>query len=451
MAADDTERTQVHPNGNPSVRGDSSVEPIHREERPEKPKVATDEPIDVSSGSDEELDSDSQHGRSRTASPDTKHPLEEAADQLHHSEADGVGIRRRRGSTRGPNYASLEADVDSLHVRTVTLDQIIAIRHQLRSHQTDSHERQSLLKRLDELSRRYDFYSTAFVLDRYFCRYIPAGVALKLVRKGGFRRGRYKDEIDLSYLPEAARTTDPELESAVWHCKSIYLQALRCRANRRSYLIRSIYAVFVYLLSLADSEAMAEYDRTRTQHALPKVQQEISNVEDMLDQSNTMEARHDYLLGMLIGVSGLVGVFYTAFYLLGLLKTPPDAILLGVAIAGSIGAIVSVMTRLTSGKLSVDSRAGPVLIRLAGGFRPIIGAIFGLALYIFIAANLLPIAVTVKGLQLTYFHLGVAFISGFSERLAQDAITRASSVIPATEGPEKPPSTPSAAAKRMAS
>ncbi|MEU8821152.1 hypothetical protein [Actinoplanes sp. NPDC048796] len=34
--------------------------------------------------------------------------------------------------------------------------------------------------------------------------------------------------------------------------------------------------------------------------------------------------------------------------------------------------------------------------------------------------------------------VGVAFIAGFSERLAQDAITRASSAIPATELPEDP-------------
>jgi hypothetical protein len=178
---------------------------------------------------------------------------------------------------------------------------------------------------------------------------------------------------------------------------------------------------------------MEGYDQQRTVQAAPEVQDELDRLEDMLEQSNTTEARHDYLLGMLLGASTLIGLFYVAFTWLGLTTRLPDAILLGVAIAGGIGAIVSVMTRLTSGKLTVDNRAGPTLIRLAGGFRPVIGAIFGLALYVFIEASLLPVEVTVTGLELTYFFLGVAFIAGFSERLAQDAITRASSAIPATE------------------
>jgi hypothetical protein len=82
--------------------------------------------------------------------------------------------------------------------------------------------------------------------------------------------------------------------------------------------------------------------------------------------------------------------------------------------------------------------AGTALIRLAGGFRPVVGAIFGLALYIFIEAGLFPIKLTVTGQKLTYFYLGVAFLAGFSERLAQDAITKAGTVIGSNSSQEEP-------------
>jgi hypothetical protein len=96
------------------------------------------------------------------------------------------------------------------------------------------------------------------------------------------------------------------------------------------------------------------------------------------------------------------------------------------------------MSRLTANRLKVDPGAGTALIRLAGGFRPVVGAIFGLALYVFIEASLLPIKLTVTGQKLTYFYLGVAFLAGFSERLAQDAITKAGTVIGSDSSQEEP-------------
>ncbi|MEV4642245.1 hypothetical protein AB0J80_33330 [Actinoplanes sp. NPDC049548] len=145
----------------------------------------------------------------------------------------------KRKAFRGP------ADLDVVYIGAVTLDQIVATRYKLQAHSTDISDEayQRLAEALQNLQLEYGRYGSGYVLDNYLCRYIPAGVAIKIVRRPGLYarlaslitfQGRYLDQIDLSYLPEAARTTDPALEAAIWDCKRIYLQALRCRARRRS-------------------------------------------------------------------------------------------------------------------------------------------------------------------------------------------------------------------------
>jgi hypothetical protein len=100
--------------------------------------------------------------------------------------------------------------------------------------------------------------------------------------------------------------------------------------------------------------------------------------------------------------------------------------LLIVLAAGGLGAVLSVMTRITSKKtpLEIPDRTGHPLIAVAGLVRPIIGGIFGLALYILLNAGLvdifkLPEEDTLKRL---FFFAAVAFLGGFSERWAQDVM-----------------------------
>lgn len=369
----------------------------------------------------------SRPSRQRHAQPSGGHEANGNASTAHQEPLDEASNGRLLGY------------LNTVYVGAATLDQIVATRHLIRQCQDMPSQREPLERDLEHLSR--DYQSRGRFVDNHFCQQIPAAVALKVVprrRNWSDRlRRRDEDQIDISYLPEAACTTDTNLENELWRCKTIYLQALRCRsARRRAHLVRSLFSVFVCLLSTADSGAILK-DKKHSSLALPIIRCQRIQLEDELGQSVKMEARQDYLLGMLFGAVALGGLFALAFYT-NLVKRLPEQILLGVAVAGSIGAIVSVMARLTSGKLVVDDRAGRALTLLAGSFRPLIGAILSVAIYILIAASIIPITSNPTGpLQLTYFSLAVAFIAGFSERLAQDAITRAGSVIPTMKNPEK--------------
>lgn len=109
-------------------------------------------------------------------------------------------------------------------------------------------------------------------------------------------------------------------------------------------------------------------------------------------------------------------------------------------LAGGLGALVSVMERLTTGKLALNHESGKATLRLLGGIRPFIGALFGLALFVFISGDvLLSIEPPGDAGAEPYFLAAIAFLAGFSERWAQDMIDPAKvSTAAQASGPTQP-------------
>jgi hypothetical protein len=154
-------------------------------------------------------------------------------------------------------------------------------------------------------------------------------------------------------------------------------------------------------------------------------------------------------LGLPLGA--FVGYFLLDFYDSwsdSLVGAPPKDLKVCFA-CGAVGAIVSVMTRITRGLQRIDSEQGHSVTILAGAFRPLIGAVFGLALYVFVQGELLPIDVPENPEVQSLFFAGLAFLSGFNERWAQDTIvqsapltTVASSTHRSNQGEPSDPSQP---------
>jgi hypothetical protein len=359
-------------------------------------------------------------------------------------------------STNVPNGAVSLVELDAaIATQQVALDQIIAARYfsqQANNPTASDPQRAAYAQRVGRLLELFEVRGGPVrIKDRYYCIYIPAAVALKvflppyyyleptrnpLKRLVRPKRIRAEAEILMAYLPEASRTTDAELEAAIWRCKALYLEIAQLRPVRRSFLVSRIYSMLVYLLSLADSQAMPGYDKERTVDSVAEANGEVTRIEATFRNALITEARQNYLMGMLIGAIFLI-ILVAAIFAAFPGKGPTDLPIFGIVAAGGVGAIVSVMSRLTSNKLRVDPSAGPLLVRLAGGFRPVVGAIFGLAIFVFVQATVLPIKITVTGIQLNYFYLAIAFLAGFSERFAQDAITRAGGVVSTTPSPDE--------------
>ena len=100
--------------------------------------------------------------------------------------------------------------------------------------------------------------------------------------------------------------------------------------------------------------------------------------------------------------------------------------------AGAVGAVVSVMQRVNAGRFDLEYDVGAGYVRFLGALRPLLGAIFGLAIYFAINGDILKLfALPQRGTTSRLFALLViAFLSGFSERWAQDTLT---SLVPAAD------------------
>ncbi len=96
--------------------------------------------------------------------------------------------------------------------------------------------------------------------------------------------------------------------------------------------------------------------------------------------------------------------------------------LLLVGLCGAMGSAVSILTRLaTFEKLRGTSRTSMLML---GFFKPIIGMYNALFCFALLKSGLLPLQ-TANPESAQYLHMTVCFLVGFSERLAQDLVTRA--------------------------
>lgn len=103
------------------------------------------------------------------------------------------------------------------------------------------------------------------------------------------------------------------------------------------------------------------------------------------------------------------------------------------AIAGALGANVSVASRIDENSFAVDYELGRFTIAALGTIRPLLGSVFGIALYAALASGLLDLfKVPDDVTKQLYFFLVVAFLAGFSERWAKG-------VLVGIEGPAAKP------------
>ena len=103
-------------------------------------------------------------------------------------------------------------------------------------------------------------------------------------------------------------------------------------------------------------------------------------------------------------------------------------------VAGGLGALTSVLSSATFGRIILDRSQGGTWNTFLGAFRPIIGSLFGVAFFVLIYAGFLPIKVP-NGNGMIALYASVAFLAGFSQRWAQDTLKAAQDRVPAPLSP----------------
>ena len=160
---------------------------------------------------------------------------------------------------------------------------------------------------------------------------------------------------------------------------------------------------------------------------------ELEQIEAYINGSGERAARIYYIQGMLLGIVPLLALGFLAAFLISLfdaLDVHDEGIraFFGCAVAGAAGAIVSVLSRMGSRKdnFAIDHEIPRRGLYVLGSYRPIVGAIFGVAMYFLVSTPLLQIEQETKSFA---FYVTVAFLAGFSERWTRVILDGAQSVI----------------------
>jgi hypothetical protein len=304
---------------------------------------------------------------------------------------------------------------------------------------------------------------TGRIIDAYWCTSDASAVALteqeEAPRRRSLRRQlgrkppdrvwrlhRVTDWVTYDYLPIAellhycdtlAIKVESVLQGTARRVAMRWL--LSVEENLLAYVERAKLAAARDETNGRASSADKKHRQSQLDKFVSKQRREILQIEDYYNRAGQKRARQIYVTGMGIGIVVLVpAAAFAAAGLLaifGLLDLHAEGVrtFFACIAAGALGALVSVLSRMAGrgGGFIVDHEIGEVGIRRLGSYRPLIGAIFGVALYFLAQTTLLHLDKDVKTFA---FFTTLAFLAGFSERWAQVVLGGAEQTVRASLG-----------------
>jgi len=305
-----------------------------------------------------------------------------------------------------------------------------------------------------ELRKQFQHHRGA-LQELYFAKQIHAGAGV-LRPNGWFGRLGQQRSLCVRYDGSATACVQPEFETAIWRARRMERKSLLLLGGRsRRVLLEMIYSIIVYMLSVLDATVPAadsepdddarKQRSLRVDSAIKSARAELTRLDRFVDEAAKRASLRDYLLGIPVGMlaCGLL-IYYADGWTHPLagkgLEELADQARVCFA-CGAVGGVVSVMARITRrSALNIDSAQGHGVTALAGAIRPLIGAIFGLALFVFVTGGLVPIDVPEDQWKANLFFASVAFLAGFSERWAQDTIVHSAPAFARTPAGSAPAS-----------
>jgi hypothetical protein len=155
---------------------------------------------------------------------------------------------------------------------------------------------------------------------------------------------------------------------------------------------------------------------------------DLAEIEAYTGQAGARQAQIVYLKGVLRGLGALLVLVPALALLIGALHSNEvdPMLFIGSLIAGSLGATMSVLIRMSGGKFDVNHEIGREYVSNLGLARPYIGAVFALLLYFTVQGGMLDqVKVPEPGQGEFAFYVAAAFAIGFSERFAKEIVRKA--------------------------
>jgi hypothetical protein len=266
------------------------------------------------------------------------------------------------------------------------------------------------------------------IVDSYWCSHVESAVALTERKRA---LPWVTPELTFHRETDWATKSHPEIASQLHRCDEIAVRATSVlRGMRRRICLQLVMTSASHLLSLVDARAAHEDDE--------KAAQSLAQERDLLAQATSYyheaangQAQIVYFAGMTL-VASVVAI--GAGLWLALSWASPLAALL----AGAVGAVVSVIQRITAGHFDLRYDVGRGYALFLGGLRPLIGGAFALAVTFAFMSGLLhlPLSEHDRRAHERLALLVIGFVAGFSERWAQDTLATA---LPAADPPPNDP------------
>ena len=264
------------------------------------------------------------------------------------------------------------------------------------------------------------------ILNAYWCTSEASGVALTEqpgTRVGGFLWRRHSN-IRLHSATDWMTKGAPDIAHGLHTCETLAIRVTEVLSGTSERIaMQWILSVAGYLLGVADQSNGKPAPAIATR-AVRRARSELAQVETYYDRAGEKTGRLIYFWGMMLGLASLAtlavvgSVVYSIF---GNFEVQdPDTQLFFVCYTmGAVGALVSVMGRMTTGgSFSIDYEVGRPALRRVGSFRPIIGAIFAIVLYFSLRGGLIQVHAG-EGDHTGFFYGALSFAAGFSERRAK--------------------------------
>jgi len=277
------------------------------------------------------------------------------------------------------------------------------------------------------------------IIDSYWCHSPPGGVALTEMRPSLLLRALGRgNETRLHRMTEQLVRDEPEFARLLLNSdrQSIRVANVLSGMSRRIALFTlfaSTRQILTFLEGYLRKKEEAAEQTPAEREALKREALDTLHVNERIQkesysyyhQAAAREAQIVYLVGMLKGFVALVVGAVALAWLFGSLDVPgvDPTTFLGCLIAGGVGAVVSVLTRMNSDKFNVNHEIGREYLSRLGAFRPTIGAVFALLMYFALQGSLFEnIRVPAENPEQFAWFLAVGFLLGFSERLAKEML-----------------------------
>jgi hypothetical protein len=303
--------------------------------------------------------------------------------------------------------------------RSVSFPELVWIHHlrqqELRKRGHEHYEGPAEERYRDFVARFEEEHGT--IVNAYWCTNKASGVAVTVRRRPLI----LPDVVRLHWATDWSTKEKPKLMGLLYRCEGTAVRVQEVlRDTSQRLAMQSLFTVISHVLGFAETarssneRAVDELDRS--------VREELKQIDSYYRRAAVRSGQIVYVAGMLLGMVPVVLVIILAL----LLRLADDSNLaarqgLYCLAAGAVGALISVMARMNSGRVRVDWEFGKDTLRTLGALRPFVGGIFGLMTFFALKSGVVALDISDRN-KTTYFYVLFAFAAGFSERLAQDML-----------------------------